>query len=954
MGAKSAARSIVEYLVGTERQPAGRHGQPDTTLSEGIGLGDYYADAARRAGRWHGQGAERLIPSGATDHVDPLMLERLLLGCDPVSGERRIGTQGSNGRATRELIPPATGDLLSVAEAAALVGVDASYIRRVAARTANADGDLPPTHLVGRKSVAGWEFDRAEVERFARDRVGQSTVLGFDLTFSVPKSVSVAWAAADELGRQVIEDALHDAVGEALRYVEAEAVRTWRRRDTEPASDFIAASFLHDTNRELEPQLHVHVAVMNMATTPEGKVQALDGRPIYGHASTAGHLAEAQFQRTLIDRGYAFTPTTKGIGHVAGVPQATVTAMSTRRAQIMAEVDAVGADSPAARQLAAWATRAAKVSGVDQSALELQWQKRFLETGFDREKQRALTNNRPPLLWTPEDDARLFRHLSSPTGVTANAALFDRRATINAIVDHAHGRLSAVEVLTRADHWLHSEAVIPLEQGTEFAGELIGRHRPTSLTPGEIWYTTPEIVWIETAILDGYTAGHAAGVGRVDAEKLVESVQRWEARSGHRLGDDQRDAVAAICMSGDRFQAMVGPAGSGKTAALEVAARAWEAAGFTPVGAAVNGNAAEVLERSTGIPSRTVASLVTSLEAGNSEFDLTTILIVDEASTLGDRDHATLLRHVEAAGGVMRTVGDPAQHSAVTAGGRWAHLTERHADRTPRLSENRRMTGDGMEPVRLAVADYRNGRIADALDRLQDDDRIVTAGTSGELLDQLAADWFVDWSRHLDDPNGVAPSRMLAETHRARRELNERAQLLLREANLIGGDGVRIGESIYHTGDRVIARAQNRDLRSATDPDRWVRNGTRGTVIDIHTDELGGPSLVVDFDHRGPITVPHDWLVTEVRPGVRGGLTPAYAMTTHAAQGDTFEASRSLVTDRSSRPGQYVALTRGRNDVRLYAVDAAELRDPLPIAEHRIPTVDDARPLPDRIEARLT
>ena len=128
--------------------------------------------------------------------------------------------------------------------------------------------------------------------------------------------------------------------------------------------DFIAASFLHDTNRELEPQLHVHVAVMNMATTPAGKVQALDGRPIYGHASTAGHLAEVQFQRALIDRGYAFTPTTKGIGHVVGVPQATVTAMSTRRAQIMAEVDAVGADSPAARQLAAWATRAAKVSGA--------------------------------------------------------------------------------------------------------------------------------------------------------------------------------------------------------------------------------------------------------------------------------------------------------------------------------------------------------------------------------------------------------------------------------------------------------------------------------------------------------------------------------------------------------------------------------------------------------------
>ena len=72
--------------------------------------------------------------------------------------------------------------------------------------------------------------------------------------------------------------------------------------------------------------------------------------------------------------------------------------------------------------------------------------------------------------------------------------------------------------------------------------------------------------------------------------------------------------VHAICGSGDRFQAVVGPAGTGKTAALEVAARAWEAAGYRVIGAAVNGTAAEVLARSTGIDARTVASLVTRLD----------------------------------------------------------------------------------------------------------------------------------------------------------------------------------------------------------------------------------------------------------------------------------------------------------------------------------------------------
>lgn len=79
-------------------------------------------------------------------------------------------------------------------------------------------------------------------------------------------------------------------------------------------------------------------------------------------------------------------------------------AMSTRRAQIIAEVDAVGADSPAARQLAAYATRAAKQDGVAQSELEARWQERFTETGFDLKAQRALTSHAAPLLWTPDDD----------------------------------------------------------------------------------------------------------------------------------------------------------------------------------------------------------------------------------------------------------------------------------------------------------------------------------------------------------------------------------------------------------------------------------------------------------------------------------------------------------------------------------------------------------------------
>src|SRR3546814_13045790 len=46
-----------------------------------------------------------------------------------------------------------------------------------------------------------------------------------------------------------------------------------------------------------------------------------------------------------------------------------------------------------------------------------------------------------------------------------------------------------------------------------------------------------------------------------------------------------------------------------------------------------------------------------------------TVLVVDEASTLADRDLAALLTMVERTGATVRLIGDADQHGAVAAGG---------------------------------------------------------------------------------------------------------------------------------------------------------------------------------------------------------------------------------------------------------------------------------------------
>ena len=606
--------------------------------------------------------------------------------------------------------------------------------------------------------------------------------------------------------------------------------------------------------------------------------------------------------------------------------------MSTRREQILNLTTELGSDSAHARQKAALATRASKDTSVDPAALRQQWTERLAANGFGPDELALATTAEPIRVWADGDTVRLDCHLAGSKGVTEQQAIFDRRDVIQAIVDHAGGRLNGDEVEHHADRWLHTAAVIPLSQ---LDPDRYTTESNIGLGVEGTTYTTPTMVKLEASIYDGYRQGHEVGAATVEGHQIEAAIASWEATTGHQLGDDQVAMVRSICGSGDRFQAVVGPAGSGKTAALEIAARAWESAGFEVVGAAVNGTAAEVLQRSTGVPSRTVAGLVTRLDTTDRPIiSERTVVLIDEASTLGNRQHARLVDHVTRAGAAMRTIGDPSQHGAVEAGGMWEHLVAQHAERTPRLTRNRRQSTEEMTDVRMANLDYRSGRIAEAIGRLETNQRIVTAATSGELLDQLTADWYVDRKTSPD-----STSRMMAEHHRERRALNNRAQALLSADGTLDGPGTRIGEENFHIGDEVIARAPNRSLHPSQDPKAYVRNGTVGTVIGID----GGPgaeTVTVDFKHRGPITVPHDWLTAELRPGITGALTPDYAVTSHAAQGDTYRTGRIVATDTASTEAVYVGLTRGSHDARIYTVR----NEPHTIdTDPRLPRIEDPR-----------
>ncbi len=116
-----------------------------------------------------------------------------------------------------------------------------------------------------------------------------------------------------------------------------------------------------------------------------------------------------------------------------------------------------------------------------------------------------------------------------------------------------------------------------------------------------------------------------------------------------RLSDEQRRAIEHIT-GPERIAAVVGYAGAGKSTMLAAAREAWEAEGYQVHGAALSGKAAEGLEESSGIQSRTLASWSRGWENDRHQLGRGDVFVIDEAGMVGSRQLSQFVTEAEARG----------------------------------------------------------------------------------------------------------------------------------------------------------------------------------------------------------------------------------------------------------------------------------------------------------------
>ncbi len=262
----------------------------------------------------------------------------------------------------------------------------------------------------------------------------QDHAAGWDMTFSAPKSVSVLWALSDARARPAIEGTHRTAVAAATRYLEQTAA--WARRGKggatrEPTAGLLMATFEHHTSRELDPQLHAHVFIFNLAPRRDGTWGAIISRELYKAQKRAGAVYRSALAGELERTGYAVERSGDNF-RAAAIPRHVERAFSKRRQAIEAAAAEHGYQSPRGMELAALWTRQAK-RNVRRDALFDVWRTEARALGFELGRDAARAQARS----TTGPMAGGAMHRQTPPGIPpASLGRHDAR------LSHAAGRMA--------------------------------------------------------------------------------------------------------------------------------------------------------------------------------------------------------------------------------------------------------------------------------------------------------------------------------------------------------------------------------------------------------------------------------------------------------------------------------------------------------------------------------
>ncbi|HET9186212.1 MAG TPA: MobF family relaxase, partial [Solirubrobacterales bacterium] len=647
--------------------------------------------------------------------------------------------------------------------------------------------------------------------------------------------------------------------------------------------------FLHRSSRAGDPALHTHIVTSNMTrAVSDGRWLSLANpkrsSPLHRDAKAAGHVYQAVLRAGVTRRlGLEWGEVKNGYADLDLFPREEIEHFSRRRMEIVERLAELGVRTARAAEVAAYQTREAKDYGFTFDNQRADWMARAAEFGTDaRSINRAIARARarsPRLIAAEDVDAAL-------ADLEAHHSHFDRRDLLCSLASQLPEGADALALEAAVEELLSGRRLVEIHRG----------HEPL----GASYYTTPRLWEMERKVVATAVGGTDAGAARIDEATLAAVLAR------HRyLGAEQADMVRRLTTGGERVVTVAALPGTGKTTALKAAAEAWAEGGFRGIGVSTARSATDEI-REVGLPAASIAKFLIltreRVERGLEPLPPGAVIVVDEASAASTPDLFELSGQVEACGGKLVLMGDSRQIDAVGPGGLYGTLARRLE--TTRLTEIFRQRSEvDREVVRLA----HEGRGSDALDVFAADERLRISGTHEEALEALALDWLRAFAAAED-------AVMVARRNEDVARLNEMAQALRRGCGELG-EGIEVGGAEFAVGDRVMTRVNTPEVSNR---ERWEVIGVDRGAGSLSLRRLGG--------EWGGAVLGREYLRRETPDG-DPAIQHAYALTTYAAQGKTFDEAFVLLDPGISSEDFVVAISRARGETVAYGVAAIELTD---------------------------
>ena len=370
--------------------------------------------------------------------------------------------------------------------------------------------------------------------------------------------------------------------------------------------------------------------------------------------------------------------------------------------------------------------------------------------------------------------------------------------------------------------------------------------------------------------------------------ELQKAFGAFEAKRGFELTDQQKMVVRHFTRE-TGAGALVGYAGAGKSTATEATRIAFEAKGYTVVGGALAGIAADNLWSEAGIESRTLASWEYQWAKGDMLPNAKTVFVMDEAGMVSSRQMESITRTLNEAGARLIVLGDARQLQPIQAGAAFRAFVD-----VTGYAEIDSVVRQHAPWMRDAAIAFGSGRAEIGVAAYLDHDKLGWSESNEDARADLIADWV---------PYHQASADVTIMAHRNKDviALNVEAREMLKSKGALGEEHVfasERGEKPFAAGDQILFLKNERSL--------GVFNGSTGQVVEADRNRL----KVRVEGQVDPITL---------RANEYNHVDYGYARTIHKEQGNTVDRAFVYLSPTMDAQLSYVALTRHRDDVSLYA-----------------------------------